>query len=123
MCFQPHATLKSLLLNQLRYSVYAQHVMANEQYLQYPGSLLPALHTLNTELMRSLSCALAQYATTAPDPVTIDAFIRTDINTIAYRLPENKMFATYEAFIIFNSLETNFLSFALQFLERYMQGL
>ena len=116
--FQPNDTLKSLLLNQLRYTVYVQHVLADEQVLYYPNSILSELRVLESQLMRSFTCSLTQFA--GNEGVTIDDFIKTEVNKITYELPHSKMFATYEAFIIFHSLDSNFLSFALQFFEQYI---
>ena len=76
------------------------------------------LQVLENSLMRSFSCAILQYAGNVG--VTITEQMIQDVNQITYEIPTNQMIATFESFILFNSLESNFLSFAKSFFEQYV---
>ena len=115
---QPADALKSILLNQLRYTVYVRQLLETEQAFPYSDSILKELLKLDSSLMLSLACAIEQFAGNVG--VHIDEEIKKDIGKIEYTCPPNKMVVAYKASIILNSLESNFLEFAYSFFLNYV---
>ena len=94
--------------------------MRTEEAFHFRHSILHELNAVEQSPLRSLVCALQQYA--ANEGVLIDEKMREQVeNGISYKRPPNKMYATFVAFILLNALETNFLTFARNFFREYME--
>jgi len=102
--------LQELLVDMQRYSIYLYHVLLDEHFWQHDDNVLPELTTLTTTLARSLHCALQIYA----DRQNVEI---PRLPEIEYTNPDTKMWSNYEAFIVLNSFQSNYLSYALEFFQ------
>ena len=73
--------------------------------------------TLVDSYVRNLLCAVTQYAAHAG--VDLESGMMESVMEITYTAPSNIMWSDIDAFVTLNSLETNFLSFAVEFFEGY----